>query len=105
MLQDARMELTGIGEGLPLTVGDVQKPFPAAGFEQTGGYPLAVVEDVRHFVDDEVRCWLGITEVERRHEAGRLLAEPNQRNRLGTEQLGSQSPEVKIGEHPGGAVP
>src|SRR5690349_14918127 len=75
MLYDPRIELARVSEGLAFMECDVEKPLPPASFGQSRGCALAVVEYVRHFVDHEVRHGIGITEVERRDETGRLLAQ------------------------------
>jgi len=73
-LEHPRVRLARVGEGLALAVLDVEEPLLRPRLAKADGGALAVVEDVRGLVDDEVGEGVVLGEVVGRDVAGRVLA-------------------------------
>ena len=76
-LENPAPSLACIGERLALAELDVEEPLPRPRFRQSYRSPLAVVEDVRGLVDDEILKSVLLLEIPCRDVAGCLLAEPD----------------------------
>lgn len=72
---------------------------------QAEGSPFAVMEDVGHFMDHEVRERIFFDQALRRDIASGLLAHADRRRIVATQGFQPKAAQVHIGDHPGGAIP
>ena len=104
-LQDPAIRLAGVGERLALAELDFEQPFAPACLRQSDRAALAVVEDVGRLMNDEISEAFLAGKVRHRDVAGRLLTQADDRV-LGTaERLGTDAPEIEIGNLPGRTEP
>jgi len=85
---------------LALPVIDLEQPLPGARLAEPDRAPLAVVEDVRCLVDDEVSERIILGEIGWRDVACRGLAQTGEVKGVGAEQLCAEANQIQVGEVP-----
>lgn len=104
-IEDAAVRLAGVGERLALDEGDAKQPLAPADIRQPDRPTLAVVEDVRGFVDQQVVKAALRAELLRGHVAGHLLAQTKDLGRVLREKFCTEACEVEICDVPGRLEP
>src|SRR6266511_2267700 len=103
-LDQTRVRFARVRKGLPLPILDVEQPFFPSRLTEANDGALAVVEDVRGLVDDEVCERIVLREVLRRNVAGGFFAHADEAWRVLSEQLRPNAREVKVRERPRRAI-
>jgi hypothetical protein len=103
-LEYTSIGFAGVCKCLSLSVADIEQPRLRSRLAEPNRRTLAVVEDVRDLVDDEIREGIVFREVLRRDVAGGFFAQANQMRCILPQQLRADACQVQVRERPRGAV-